>query len=67
MVVYLNKSQDLKQYNGAVVYLKADKTPYIQLDGGNLEVNTNDDTVTVKTSKEFAVFNQSDILALRFL
>lgn len=67
MAIYFNDIHDLKPYKSAVVYLKNEKTPYVQIDGGNLEVNTNDETVTVKTSKELALFNQNDILAIRLL
>ena len=67
MPISCDKSLDLKKYKGAIVYVKSDKIPYIQLDGGNLEVNTDDDTVTVKTSKELALFNQNDVLAIKLI
>lgn len=67
MTIYFDKSIDLKNYKGAIVYVKNEKIQYVQLEGGQLEVNTDDDTITVKTSRELALFNSDDVLAIKFV
>ena len=67
MAICFDKSLDLSKYSGAIVFVKSEKFSFIQLDGGILEVSTNDDSITVKTSKELAVFNQNDVIAVKLV
>lgn len=66
MSIIFSKDTDLSVYSTAIVYLKDEKTPYIQIDGGKLAVTTDDDTITVKTANSFTAIASQDVLAITF-
>ncbi len=58
---------DYTKYKSAEVFLKNDKISKILIEGKIEAVHSDTNIVTIKTADKYAVFDNNDVIAIRFI
>lgn len=67
MTIYVSKNDDIKDYLGAIVYLREGQVPKLEVPGKIVSVESDNYRLKIQTETHTAVFNAEDVTAVNFM